>query len=383
KAPSRIVFDGKSSYWPFGFELKYRSSVSKHNHSSSVNASRRMRYNELEARQTVASSVSSLAQPTVTLALSTTFTPAASCTSNKLTLLPPPGFFIWANEPVPNGNTMTNCYPPEFLASYTSVTSKKFGSSIVPVMSPLVCPANFCTVRVTDDNYIACCPSGYSFADPATPSIRDRPYYGGTCYSDFSLSQTVTVTKYDAEGRTYVEPWVETTTTDQAFAHPIDGFAPTFPKLGCPGGVTSSSVSLSVSGSTAISSSSISSTSTAIGTNSSRKSSKASSGTIAGAVVGSLAGLVAIVAIIFFLLRRRRQQRSEPAQEVHEVADDIAKHHYEKDSQVAAAEMGSSACTHELESRPVRGDLQPVHELPSWRTSQGPVLSSSEQGKNQ
>lgn len=338
-----------------------------------------------EVRETgVTSRASSLAQPTTTLALSTTFTPAASCTSNKLTLLPPPGFFIWANEPVPfEGTTVTNCYPSEFLASYTSVTSEEFGSSIVPVMSPLVCPANFCTLRVTDDNYIACCPSGYSFADPATPSIRDRPYYGGTCYSDFVLSQTVTVTKYDTEGRTFVEPWVETATTDQAFAHPIDGFAPTFPKLGCPGDATSSSIDRSQTDSTAMLSSSGSSASATTGANSSRTSDKISSGAIAGAVVGSIAGLAAIVAIVFVLLRRRRQQQSEPTQAGHPVADDITKYHYEKDSQAAPVEIGNSSHTYELESPPAQTDSQPIFEMPSQRTSQGPGVSPSAQEKSQ
>lgn len=114
----------------------------------------------LQARQTAFLMTPTLAQPTTTLALSTTFTPAASCASNKLTILPPPGFLIWANEPVPYENTtVTNCYPPEFLESYTSVSLGVTGSSIVPVMSPLVCPSNFCTQYVGDDNYIACCPS--------------------------------------------------------------------------------------------------------------------------------------------------------------------------------------------------------------------------------
>lgn len=53
---------------------------------------------KFQIRQTVASSASvSVVQPTITLALSSTFTPAASCTANKLTMLPPPGYYIWAN----------------------------------------------------------------------------------------------------------------------------------------------------------------------------------------------------------------------------------------------------------------------------------------------
>lgn len=115
----------------------------------------------LQARATASSEgTHTYAQPTTTLALSTTFTPAASCAANKLTILPPPGYLIWANEPVPfPGTTVTDCYPSEFLKSYTSVSSGNVGSSVVPLMSPLVCPSNFCTQYLGDENYIACCPS--------------------------------------------------------------------------------------------------------------------------------------------------------------------------------------------------------------------------------
>ena len=114
-----------------------------------------------QAAETVASaSTSSLPiQPTVTIALSTTFTPPASCTLNRLTIEPPPVYLIWANEPVPFPNTtFSDCYPSEFLQSYTSVASGTLGSSVVPVMSPLVCPQNYC-VEFVRDKYMACCPS--------------------------------------------------------------------------------------------------------------------------------------------------------------------------------------------------------------------------------
>jgi hypothetical protein len=121
-------------------------------------AAKRLRVRQ-DASQTASASKPSPKQPTTTIVLSTTFTPAASCASNKLTMLPPPGYFIWANEPVPVANTtVTNCYPSEFLQSYTSIASGVDQSSIVPVMSPLVCPQNFCTQFVADANYVACCP---------------------------------------------------------------------------------------------------------------------------------------------------------------------------------------------------------------------------------
>lgn len=126
------------------------------------NFKRRMAF-EIEARATssaTASATISLAQPTTVIPLTTTFTPVSSCYENRLTMLPPPNWPIFANEPVPAANvTFSDCYPPEFLISYTSVSSGRLGSSIVPAMSPLVCPDNFCTMYQDDGNYAACCPS--------------------------------------------------------------------------------------------------------------------------------------------------------------------------------------------------------------------------------
>lgn len=103
-------------------------------------------------------------QPTAFIPLTTTFTPPATCTENSLTMLSSPGFFIWANEPVPvPETTFSNCYPSQWLESYTSVPSYSSGStmipasSIVPAMSPLVCPDSWSTV-LTAGSYVACCP---------------------------------------------------------------------------------------------------------------------------------------------------------------------------------------------------------------------------------
>jgi hypothetical protein len=76
-----------------------------------------------------------------------------------------PRFEVWANAPVPAADvTSSGCYPPEFLEDYTAVevpvtiTSSRL-SSVVPAMSAFVCPANFCTQIIRDNNYVACCPS--------------------------------------------------------------------------------------------------------------------------------------------------------------------------------------------------------------------------------
>ncbi|KAF2026313.1 hypothetical protein EK21DRAFT_115991 [Setomelanomma holmii] len=286
-------------------------------------------------------------------------------------MLPPPGYFIWANEPVPfTSTTVTNCYPEEFLRSYTSVTSGTLASSIVPVMSPLVCPSNFCTQYVAEDNYIACCPSGYTFQPPATPEVRDRPGYGGTCISEFSVSSTLTVLQYDSIGETNMAPFGATTTGAHAYAHPIDGFAASAPKVGC--ATLSSSLASSSTQSGASSSQSILSSSTSGSSSSSAaqaKSNSTSGGTIAGAVVGSLAGLAAIVALIFFFLRRRKSQRSDSAQQIHQVEDDYAGAYAPKSVGVAATELGTSDKYGHRGLGPnemYELNAQPVHEMPGW-----------------
>ncbi|KAF2133097.1 hypothetical protein P153DRAFT_392955 [Dothidotthia symphoricarpi CBS 119687] len=298
-------------------------------------------------------------------------------------MLPPPGYLIWANEPVPfPGTTVTNCYPPEFLKSYTPVSAGVTASSIVPVMSPLVCPSNFCTQRVGEDNYIACCPSGYQFQAPATPQIRDRPFYGGTCYSEFSVSKSATVLKYGEDGQTDVELWAATTTGANAYAHPIDGFAISFPTLGCAAQVSSLSLASSPSGSNTTStssssrdprSSSFSSSSTAaagVTVSSLNTSSTISPGTIAGAVIGSVVGLATIIGLVFFLLYRRKHAQSQSDPKAPQFEDDMAGLHHEKNCDVVALEIGTSGRSLSYTNsgrHTYEMDAQSVHEMPVRR----------------
>ncbi|KAK2732998.1 CFEM domain protein [Colletotrichum kahawae] len=164
-------------------------------------------------------------QVATTIALTTTFTPPAHCTENHLTMLVGALEKIWINEPVPLPNsTITSCYPTEWVNGYSSVVSKS--SSMAPVMSPLVCPSGWNTVSSTwSSGYIACCADGFTFAAPTKTADRDRPAYGGTCYSNFDLSQTATVTVYNPVELSTTIAWVATTTPAQAYNHPIEGFA--------------------------------------------------------------------------------------------------------------------------------------------------------------
>lgn len=93
------------------------------------------------------------------VALTTTFIPPEPCNDARLTMLSSPGYFIWLNEPLPvPGTTVSDCYPTEFLEYYTTyrVNPTTVGS-MVPLMSPLICPIGWQVVSEKGD-YQACCP---------------------------------------------------------------------------------------------------------------------------------------------------------------------------------------------------------------------------------
>lgn len=95
-------------------------------------------------------------------ALTTAFTAPTTCNQMQLTQLSSPGYQVWLNEPQPvPGTKFPNCYPSEFMKDYTSVFNQS--SSIAPMMSPLVAPDNWVTVKEMDDGYIALCPSYVNF----------------------------------------------------------------------------------------------------------------------------------------------------------------------------------------------------------------------------
>ncbi|KAF6790751.1 CFEM domain protein [Colletotrichum musicola] len=167
----------------------------------------------------------STAIPVPTVALTTTFAPPAECAENHLTMLVGALEKIWINEPAPLPNTtISSCYPTEWVDGYSSVMSKS--SSVAPFMSPLVCPSGWNSESSTWANgYVVCCASGFTFAAPTRTVDKDRPGYGGTCYSNFDISQTATVTVYNPESLSTTIQWSPTTTPAQAYAHPIDGIA--------------------------------------------------------------------------------------------------------------------------------------------------------------
>ncbi|KAF3001710.1 hypothetical protein E8E14_001720 [Neopestalotiopsis sp. 37M] len=225
------------------------------------------------------------------VALTTEFKAPSTCYSMQLTQLSSPGYQIWLNEPQPvPGTIYPDCYPTEYIDDYTSIANAS--SSIAPMMSPLVAPENWITAYEQDNGYIALCPSGFLIHMPDDPTDTNRPAYGATCYSDFTAGHTVTVSGYDTQGFTGTGLF-SPKSTDQAFAHPIEG-----KKL-------TSSVTSTASTTASDSTTSAAQTS-ATSTGSADSSNSVSGGTIAGAVIGSIAGVALIAAAIFFLLRRRK-----------------------------------------------------------------------------
>ncbi|KAF2142841.1 uncharacterized protein K452DRAFT_286465 [Aplosporella prunicola CBS 121167] len=202
-----------------------------------------------------------------TRALTTTFTPAANCSSGFLTQLAAQEYRIWGVEPVPVPNsTFSECFPSEFLRGYTSTAS----SSVAPFLSPLVCPLGWHTAGTWEGGYVACCESGYLLAYPSSTVDTRRPAYGGTCYSQFTVGKTVNVTVYDSASLTATAQWYATSTLDQAYGHVLDGIGVK---------AVSSSDDSSLSG-----------------------------GAIAGIVIGALAGAALILGLLLLLLARRRRR---------------------------------------------------------------------------
>jgi hypothetical protein len=93
-------------------------------------------------------------------AISTTFTPPATCTQTHLTLMEYYAYQIWLNYPVPvPGITSTDCYPSQYMSSYFSA---QYVTTPLPAPTPLVCPVGYGTIlstTVSSSEYVACCPS--------------------------------------------------------------------------------------------------------------------------------------------------------------------------------------------------------------------------------
>ncbi|KAI2469008.1 hypothetical protein F4781DRAFT_396127 [Annulohypoxylon bovei var. microspora] len=203
--------------------------------------------------------------------LTTTFTPPATCGEMQLTQLSSPGYQLWLNEPQPvPGSKFGDCYPSGFIDGYTSISNAS--SSVAPLFSPLVCPSGWSAAKTWANGYIACCASGFLLHPPDTTVDPNRPAYGGTCYSNFQVGQTVRVTAYNSASVTATADWVASATNDQAYAHPIDGFQV----------VSDDSTSTKLSG-----------------------------GAIAGIVVGCVVGLIAILLALLFLFRRNRRKKAQ------------------------------------------------------------------------
>ncbi|EHY54128.1 hypothetical protein ABEF92_008281 [Exophiala dermatitidis] len=224
--------------------------------------------------------------------VTTTFTPAPTCQSPYLTMLSSPGYQIWFAEPVPvPATTASACYPSEWIEYYSS----RGTSSIVPVVSPLICPQGWEAVESWSSSYIACCPSSYQLHNPDVLVDNTRSAYGGTCYSDLSSGQTLTVTGYDTASVTATFTWVASVTNAQVYAHPIDGYQEIL--------ATQTSSSSHIATSTPVATSSVSESPSPIPS----PHPALSGGAIAGLVIASVLGAVFLGVGAALLYWRRRK----------------------------------------------------------------------------
>lgn len=240
-------------------------------------------------------------------------------------------------------------------------------------MSPLVCPENFCTQYVGDNNYIACCPSGYKFATTGALVVTSRPAYGGICFTDIPISQELTAVVYDLTGSSHQEIWAPSTTGAQGYAHPIDGWAASKAVVGCPVKHSPSSTSAR-SSPVGTSNGSLSSIASSV----KNKTGSISGGAIGGAVLGALVALAAILGLVLFLLRRRKRvgHGASAAQDMSQSEDSTiseagGQQVHQKDGKPVVVEVGAVAYNSELELTGPGG----VHELGTGHVSEMPAGS--------
>ncbi|KAK8170098.1 hypothetical protein IWX90DRAFT_198306 [Phyllosticta citrichinensis] len=303
---------------------------------------------------TTAASTSSATDTSATIALTMTFTPPSPCTSHHLTMVS--DFRIWLNEPLPvPGSTFSSCYPSAWIAHYSSVEGSS--SSIAPLVTPMVCPSGWDTASSVSQGslsgYFACCPSGFNLTLPASTAVSTRPFYGGTCYSDFTVGDTITVAKYDSTSLSTTIPFTPKS-TDQAFGHPIDGFV----RGAVIATATSSSGGSSGTGASAQSSSGA--PPGAISSLSSSGGSGLSGGAIAGVVIGVVAGVALLALAAWALLRRRRKASSSAAAAAAAAADASEK---DATSPGGASHMATSNEIHGNEVSEMGGEGRQVHEV--------------------
>lgn len=168
-----------------------------------------------------------------------------------------------------------------------------------------------------------------------------RPGYGGTCYSDFGVSQTYPVIAYNEAGDTASQIFSASVSGAQAYAHPIDGFALSSPTtVGCPTRISSLPSDTSTSSTSTISPSP---------SNGSAPSSTPSTAAIAGASVGSIVALAAIVGFIWYILGyyRRNRKPPPPPPKIQHQRDGLPRH--EKEGDFTCVEIGTSARLQEKE----------------------------------
>ena len=155
-------------------------------------------------------------------AITTTFTPPATCTYSQYTMMAASQYYVYINYPDPVGtstSTQTECYPTEFASSYFS---QKAQITPLPAIEPLICPKGYQSIssQVFPNGYLACCPNGMSL-HTSDNAPGTRPAFNATCFTDIS---TILVTAYGTSSITTTSTW-SASAGAQAYGLPIEGYA--------------------------------------------------------------------------------------------------------------------------------------------------------------
>ncbi|EEA20963.1 conserved hypothetical protein [Talaromyces marneffei ATCC 18224] len=263
-------------------------------------------------------------------ALTTTFTPAASCLTDLYLNNIVSNGFIWDYRQLGPAPTGTDCYPPKFAATPSAYFSPE--------------------TRAT------CCPSSYSCQADKTA----WPWYS----TDLCTYEGSTTGTYLFTAQTSISTAIGLANLN-AYGMEIRWQASDTSTPGATSALTTASSALSTSASASPASTALSTTPTPTSTPTSPSTSSLSTGAKAGIGIGAAVGALLILAgIIFFIIRRRRNNAAANKQENMDM--------HLTPAQLQQQEYYVEAAAGDVRSKP------PYHELPTQPKERNPVELSSE-----
>ncbi|QGA15840.1 hypothetical protein EYB26_003501 [Talaromyces marneffei] len=281
-------------------------------------------------------------------ALTTTFTPAASCLTDLYLNNIVSNGFIWDYRQLGPAPTGTDCYPPKFAAT----PSAYFSPGICPTSYTIAC-STVLSIGSSTETRATCCPSCQ--ADKTA-----WPWYS----TDLCTYEGSTTGTYLFTAQTSISTAIGLANLN-AYGMEIRWQASDTSTPGATSALTTASSALSTSASASPASTALSTTPTPTSTPTSPSTSSLSTGAKAGIGIGAaVSALLILAGIIFFIIRRRRNSAAANKQENMDM--------HLTPAQLQQQEYYVEAAAGDVRSKP------PYHELPTQPKERNPVELSSE-----